>query len=154
MKPFLFFNILGAAIALWGCDPQPARQTEAKVIDSDGSTDTGELFALTPEARRALEVRAKAGDGAAAYRISQHYGMGGGDSGLSSDPMNSAEETRWLKQAAGAGFELAKFELAVKLGREDCAAARRMLADLVETGSDASLRKSAQEWLNGEYLCG
>lgn len=154
MKPFLLFNILGAAIALGGCDPKPARQTEAEVIQADRSTDTGELFALTPEARRALEVRAKKGDGAAAYRISQHYGMGGGDSGLSGDPISSAEETRWLKQAAEAGFELAKYELAVKLGRKDCGTARRMLADIVETGSDASLKKSAREWLNDESLCG
>ena len=154
MKPVIFISILGAAIALGGCDPKPARQTETEAIHSDEGTDTGELFALTPEARRALEVRAKQGDGAAAYRISRHYGMAGGDGGNAGDPKNSAEETRWLKQAAEVGFESAKFDLAVKLGRKDCVAARRMLTDLVETGSDAAVRKSAQQWLNDEYLCG
>ena len=59
-----------------------------------------------------------------------------------------------VKQAAEVGFESAKFDLAVKLGRKDCVAARRMLTDLVETGSDAAVRKSAQQWLNDEYLCG
>jgi hypothetical protein len=154
MKPVLFISILGAAIATGGCDTKPARQTETEAIHSDGGTDTGELFALTPEARRALEDRAKQGDGAAAYRISQHYGMAGGDSGIAGDPKNSAEETRWLKRAAEAGFEPAKFELAVKTGRKDCVAARKMLTELVESGSDATVGKSAQQWLNDEYLCG
>lgn len=154
MKLVLSIGILGAAIATGGCDTKPARQPATETIRSNGATDTGELFALTLEERVELERKAQQGDGAAAYRISQHYGMAGGDSGHAGDPKNGAEETRWLKQAAEAGFEPAKFALAVKTGRKDCTAARKMLTDILENGSDATVRKSAEQWLNDDYLCG
>lgn len=141
------------SIAVSGCNPSSARQDAVESTASEGGLDTGVQFALTPEARRVLERRAEQGDGAAAHRIAQHYGMAGGDSGFAGDPKNSVEEDRWLKRASELGYESAKLSWAVKTGRRDCPGARRMLADLVRNGSNAGIRDAAQAWIDDDYLC-
>jgi hypothetical protein len=153
MKRILFTSVFALGIVTSGCDADESPQPSATNVEPENGTDTGEQFALTHNGRRALERRAERGDGAAAYRISLHYGMAGGDSGRAGDPDNGVNEDRWLKRAAALGFEPAKLSWAVKTGRRDCTAARQMLAELIETSSDAAMRRSAQEWARDDYLC-
>ncbi|MBJ7439807.1 MAG: hypothetical protein JHD35_12380 [Sphingopyxis sp.] len=153
MKRFLLTSAFALAIAGSGCDADEVPQTAVTNIEPENGTDTGEQFALTHDGRRALERKAEQGDGAAAFQISQHFGMAGGDSGRAGDPENGVNEDRWLKRAAALGFEPAKLSWAVKTGRRDCTAARQMLAELIENSSNAAIRKSAQAWAGDDYLC-
>jgi TPR repeat protein len=142
-----------AALMMSGCNNSVERKAGDQSFSSAAGVDGVSTFDVAPAERIALQQRARAGDGKAAYRLARFYGMAGGESGRAGDPRNSLEEEKWLQLSAKAGFEPGKHSLAVKIGRKDCSGARQMMTEIAETGSDPELRENARYWLKDETLC-
>jgi len=153
MRTRFLFGLLTLSIAVCGCDGNSINHAEQSRADLEGGADSGTIFALTPEARKALEHAANQGDSEAAFKIAMHYGIAGGDRGIVGDPKSSIEEERWLKRSAELGNETAELNWAVKLGPRNCALARKTLEGLVKESADKAILKGAQSWLEDSSLC-
>lgn len=136
-----------------GCHQSVERKAGDQSLSSAAGGDGASTFDIAPAERIALQQRARAGDGEAAYRLARFYGMAGGESGHAGDPSNLLEEEKWLRLSAKAGFELGKHSLAAKIGSKDCATARQMMTEIAETSGDPELRENAQYWLKDDALC-
>lgn len=148
------FIVLGvAALMMSGCDHSAERKADRQSSRPAIGVDGSSTFDLASADRIALQQRAFAGDGEAAYKLSLYYGMAGGESGVAGDPRNSREEERWLRLSAKAGFEPGKHRFAVKIGPKDCATARQMMTEVAETSGDPELRENARYWLEDDALC-
>lgn len=152
MRAALSIGLLMLSVVTGGCDGSQTYDAEQDRAASKEATDTGEVFALTPKTRKLFEQKAARGDSEAALKIALHYGMAGGDNGIT-DPNNSIEEERWLKRAADLGNETAKLNWAVKIGPNNCTLARKTLDGLLASSSDSSIREGAQSWLRDRSLC-
>jgi TPR repeat protein len=141
---------IAASLLLSACSeqayPLPDQPAEAG--------DTGTVYVLTPSEKAEKEALALAGDADAAFRLAQHYGMAGGDTGRAGDPKNAIGEDRWLKVAAANGHGPAQLKLALNVVFEDCAKGRELLRAIAEDSSDPEQQQRAQDWLNsGETTC-
>jgi TPR repeat protein len=154
MRTRLLLGLLTLSAAVCSGDRNTFDHADQSHADLESSADSGTIFALTPEARKALEHAANQGDSEAAFKIAMHYGMAGGDRGIVGDPKNSIEEDRWLKRSAELGNETAELNWAVKQGSRNCALARKTLEDLVKDSVDKAIREGAQSWLQSSSLCG
>ncbi|WP_374374823.1 hypothetical protein [Tabrizicola sp.] len=147
--------LMAAAYVLVGCT-SPAEQSPentAALVKEGKVSSTGMEFDLDAAERRKLEQEAAKGNGESAYRLAQYWGLGGGESGLAVDPINEKNEEYWLQIAANAGHGAAKNQLAIVIGRRDCAKARQILTEVVQTSQDPDLRQNAQGWLDSDFLC-
>jgi len=141
---------IAASLLLCACSEQPRPLPDQPVE----AADTGTAYALTSSEKAEKEALALAGDADAAFRLAQHYGMAGGDSGRTGDPENAIEEDRWLKGAVAGGHGPARLRLALNVVDEDCAKGRELLRAIAEESTDPEQQQSAQDWLNsGETAC-
>lgn len=137
---------IAASLVLAACSEQPGSLPDLPAE----AGDTGTSFALTSSERAEKEALALGGDADAAFRLAQHYGMAGGDTGRTGDPENAIEEDRWLRVAVARGHGPARLKLALNVVDEDCAKGRELLRAIAEESTDPEQQQSAQDWLNSE----
>ena len=109
-------------------------------------------FDLTSSERLRMEEKANNGNGIAAFKLYQFWGMTGGTSS-SSKQQRDRKAIHWLRVAAAVGNESAIHDLAVRTANEDCGKARKSLGQLSTGANDPNVRTSAKFWLRGETLC-
>ena len=98
------FTRLIPALAFLGVVSCVAEPAEEKVDTPAPSTDSGVVFDLRPDERRALEASANAGDSEAAFRLAQYYGISCGPDGRC-DPEDHKQSRAWMQRAASLGHE-------------------------------------------------
>lgn len=142
--------VIAASLLLSACSEQP-RPLPAQPAEAG---DTGTAYVLTPAEKAENEALALAGDADAAFRLAQHYGMAGGDTGQAGNLENAIGEDRWLKVAVANGHGPARLKLALNVVDEDCAKGRELLRAIAEESTDPEQQQSALDWLNsGETAC-
>ena len=139
-----------ASLLLSACSEQPRPLPDQPAE----AGDTGTAYVLTSSEKAEKEALALDGDAGAAFRLAQHYGMAGGDSGRTGNPENAIEEDRWLRVAVANGHGPARLKLALNAIHQDCAKGRELLRAIAEESTDPEQQQSAQDWLNsGETAC-
>lgn len=141
---------IAVSLLLSACSEPPRSLSDQPATEGN----TGTAFVLSRSDKAENEALALAGDADAAFRLAQHYGMAGGDSGLANDPENDVENKRWLKVAIENGHGPARLIYALDILHEDCAKGRELLRAIAEESTDAKQQQSALDWLSsGETAC-